>query len=554
MAGSISRIDAVIDGYDLVAELGRYAFPDVVVEGVRLNRGTARVAVSRDPEDGFAEDARKRHREHLFSTTHDAHGPVLELGYPVAGHFVAARNGVHLDMYLGVAQKLLDENHPNLLAAVERLRDLRLLLRREILTDDFFAARAGIAGVVTTAELAETFAGLAARSFPRSGGYRVFFSNSGTEANEAAIKLAQRVRYSKLVRRYGHGLLRELMGQLRIGELPFFAGQGAGEEPVYADYPFFLVACDGAFHGRTLGALNLTHSKKNHQLGFSKLRWVRHVPFDGAPDVLEKLLDPRPLDQVVRGSGGVAAVLDRGLLPAELTALFAIEGFQGEGGYRIADAAFLRGVRETCRRHDILYLADEVQSFGRTGALFVHERLGVAPDIITLAKGAWVGATIAPAELEEHLVPGWHSNTWGGGKVFDNAVAYATLKTLTEHRDPVFLGLTYLENERVKGEYVRQCLAGLAEQFPDTLLDFSGLGGLFGVTVERRDALVALAWRRGLKLLGAGTTTAGRGRLRLVFLADCLTREVDAFIDAFGRVLAEFGGAPGGVDRSSTVE
>ncbi|MBK6939401.1 MAG: aminotransferase class III-fold pyridoxal phosphate-dependent enzyme [Planctomycetes bacterium] len=525
----------VIDGYDLVAEKSRYAFPDVEIAGARLNRGTAKVDVRFDPNDGVATVTRAAHTRVAFKTTHDADAPVIELGYPIAGHYAMARNGVHLDMYLGVAQKLLDENHPRLVAAVDTLVKYRLALRREIMTDDYHAVREGLTGIVTTTMVADELTKLAAQAFPRKGGYRVFLSNSGTEANEAAIKLAQRVRWRRLGRKYGTALMATLMQQLSIGTVAYF---GNSPEPVYEDYPMFLVACEASFHGRTLGALHLTRSKRAHQIGYSKSRWTRHIKFNGAPDSLDAILDPRPLDVIVGQPGGVRASLDAGKVPAELVALFIAEGFQGEGGYVLGNRAFFAGIRATCTRHDILFVADEVQSFARTGQPFVIAHTGIAPDVITLAKGAWTGATIAPAELDDELETGWHSNTWGGGKMFDNAVSYATLTTLANDADPLFLGRGYFENERIKGEYLRQRLAVLAEKHSDVVSDFSGLGCMFGVTVKNRDELIRKAWTQGMKLLGAGSEKDGVGRLRVLFLADVLTKEIDDFIDGMDRVLS----------------
>ncbi len=536
MTAPPTRIRTVIDGYDVLAERERYAFPDVEVGGRRLNRGNAVVRIDGDPDDGFAARARQDHFAHIFTTTHDRAAPVLELGYPISGQFVSCRNGVYMDMYLGVAQKLLDENHPRLLAAVDRLTSLRLALRREIATDDVYAASEGIEGIVTTARLADKVAAMAVGSFPRPGGYRVFLSNSGAEANEAAMKLGQRVRYVRLREKYGFALIERLMAQLSIGTVPYF--DRAGGEPLYADYPLFVAACEGSFHGRTLGALHLTRSKKVHQVGYGKFAWTLHVPFNSAPDAFAQRLDPRPLDQIVAADGGVRGVLDKGLVPAELVALFCVEGFQGEGGYRLADSAFLKGVRDTCTQHDILYVADEVQTFGRTGAAWVHQHHGVQPDVITMAKGAWVGVTIAPAELEQYLESGWHSNTWGGGKVFDNTIAYEMLDTLTSYPDPLFEGRTYLENERIKGEYLRERLAWLAERHPALVAEFSGLGCMYALRVRRRDEVLSRAWRRGLKLLGAG----GAGdvaTIRLLFLADVITHEIDQFIEALDGVFGE---------------
>src|SRR5690606_27603501 len=116
-------------------------------------------------------------------------------------------------------------------------------------------------------------------------------------------------------------------------------------------------------------------------VGYAKARWSLHLPFNGPPDALAARLDPRPLNEIVAADGGVPAVLAAGRVPAELVAAFFVEGFQGEGGYTLGEPEFLRGVRDTCTRHGILYVADEVQTFGRTGALWVHQHHGVVPDV-----------------------------------------------------------------------------------------------------------------------------------------------------------------------------
>ena len=122
--------------------------------------------------------------------------------------------------------------------------------------------------------------------------------------------------------------------------------------------------------------------------------------------------------------------------------------------------------------------------------------------------------------------------------MFDNAVSYATLTTLANDADPLFLGRGYFENERIKGEYLRQRLAVLAEKHSDVVSDFSGLGCMFGVTVKNRDELIRSAWKHGMKLLGAGSEKDGVGRLRILFLADVLTKEVDDFVDGLDRILS----------------
>ena len=525
-----------VDGYDLAAERERYRFDDVTVGGLSLNRGRALIEVAGDMNAPRLVDVKRLHGDAIFPTTVTAESPVIELGYPQAGHYVRCDAGTYFDAYLGVAQKLFDEGHPNYQRMVQTLQKNGLLLRREINTDDFFAARRGADGVRTPQEVARLVNAEAARAFPQAGGFKTFFSNSGTEAIEAGLKIACRVAHARLLERHGPMVEAELMRQLGIPRVTYFEKRDA--EPLYEDYPFFFIGCEMAFHGRTLGALNLTFSKAVHKRGFPSFRRTRHVPFNGKVDDVEALIDGRPLPEILKSEGGVAKVLAGGRIPRELVACFVTEAFQGEGGYRLADQAWLRGVAALLERHQILLMSDEIQSFGRTGRPFLFEHLGVSPDIACLAKVAIVGMTLARAEFARHLPTGWHANTWGGGKVFDNHYAFATLDTYLHYKDPTFLGRTYVENQRIKGEYVRSNFAWLREQHPEFVLDYSGLGGMWGVTVKRREELIALAWRRGLKLLGCGPS-GEESRIRILFLADVLTREVDHFFEAFNRVLSE---------------
>ncbi len=530
------HVRLVVDGYDLAAERERYRFEDVTVGGVSLNRGRATIEVTGDMDAPRLQTEKRVHESAIFPNTVSPDSPVVELGWPQAGHYVRCEAGTYFDGYLAVAQKLFDEHHPSFRRMVEKLLENDLLLRREINTDDFLSARPGAQGIVTPQELARLVASEAARAFPAVAPWRVFFSNSGTEAIEAALKIACRVAHVRLLEKHGAAVEAELMRQLGIAPVTAFAARDP--QPLYADYPFFFFGCEMAFHGRTLGALNLTFSKAVHKRGFPNWRRTRHVTFNGTTEEFERLIDPRPLPEILAADGGVARVLAEGRVPRELAAAFVVEGFQGEGGYRLADVAWLRGVAAICRRHGILLVADEVQTFARSGRAFLFEHLGVEPDVVALAKCAIVGITLARAEYARFLPTGWHANTFGGGKVFDNHYAFTTIDTYLHYADPLFQGRTYAENQRVKGEYVRAQIAWLKEEHQDLVLDFTGLGSMWGITVRRRDELVKLAWRRGLKLLGCGPS-GEESRLRLLFLADVITREIDHFFATFDRMLGE---------------
>lgn len=202
---------------------------------------------------------------------------------------------------------------------------------------------------------------------------KVFFCNSGAEANEGAIKLA---------RRYCHD---------RTG----------GKR-------YELISMKESFHGRTLAAVTATGQEK-FQLGFDPLPGgFKYVPFDDL-DALEE------------------AVTDQ-------TAGILVEPIQGEGGVRIPSPGYLRGVRKICDDHGILMILDEVQvGMGRTGFLFAYEDYGIEPDIMTLAKalgnGFPIGALLATDRVASVFVPGTHASTFGGNPLA-MAAAIATLETM----------------------------------------------------------------------------------------------------------------------------
>lgn len=202
---------------------------------------------------------------------------------------------------------------------------------------------------------------------------RVFFCNSGAEANEAAIKLARH--YSK-----------ERFGPERHS----------------------IITMDNSFHGRTMATLSATGQEKIRK-GFDPfLQGFRFVPFNDLEN-LRSAID-----------GSVCAVM--------------VEPLQGEGGVVLPDPDYLKGVREICRVHDILLVFDEVQvGMGRTGRLFAYQHFGITPDIMTLAKalgnGLPIGAMLAKEELSDAFGPGSHATTFGGTPLI-TAGALAVVKSL----------------------------------------------------------------------------------------------------------------------------
>ncbi|HDQ04870.1 MAG TPA: acetylornithine transaminase [Deltaproteobacteria bacterium] len=204
---------------------------------------------------------------------------------------------------------------------------------------------------------------------------KVFFCNSGAEANEAAIKLARKYTHEKL-----------------------------------GDDKFELITMKDSFHGRTLATITATGQEK-FQFGFTPLlEGFKYVPFNDLL-ALEKSI-----------SGKTCGVM--------------VEPIQGEGGVVIPDGNYLKEVRAICDKHNILLIVDEVQTgIGRTGKLFAYEHAGIEPDIMTLAKalgnGFPVGAMLATDKIAESFTPGNHASTFGGNPLA-MAAAYATVKIMLE--------------------------------------------------------------------------------------------------------------------------
>ncbi len=515
------------------AEARRAGWPDVVIGGERLNRTTATVAIAAPIETPEAEAARRAMNARLFTTTLAKDSPVVELGWPVHGPFVKAPFGTYFDGYLGVAQKVLDEQHPRFLAMLETLRAAGVLLRREIATDDFLTARLG-SGVKTPTDLGALWNDVLEERWPLPEGWRAFFSSSGTEAIEAALKLCYETAYKRFVAKYGMETFKKVQEALGNAVVPFYdRDPSLRDHPVFEDYPFQMVACETSFHGRTLGSLSLTRSKRAHQLGYPRSHGIHHVPFNAKGDPVRALIDVRGISEILAIPGELARVVrEQRRIPKDLFAGFLAEPFQGEGGYVPGDPEFFSAVRRVCDETGGLLVCDEVQSVARTGRLFMTEHLGVRPDVLATAKSMVIGITLAGAHLEKHLHGGWHSNTWGSGRILDTNFAWTVLDTLLHHKDPAFGGASYLENETQKGERLATALDGITKRHPGIVVGHRGLGVMRGIVVRKREALVHAAWLRGLKLLGCGY--AGETAvIRVLFLADTLAREIDEFARVF---------------------
>ena len=354
-----------------------------------------------------------------------------------------------LDFAAGIAVCSTGHAHPRVVAAVKGAADKFL----HISSDYWHEEMAG---------LGERLARLAPFGEPAMS----FLCQSGTEAVEAALKLA----------RYVTGR-------------PRFIG--------------FL----GGFHGRTMGSLAATSSKVTQQRGFfPTMPGMTHVPY------------PNPYRPLFAGEDEGAAVLawirmlfEKNVPPDEVAAIL-VEPIQGEGGYLLPPDGFLAGLRALCDEHGILLVFDEVQSgAGRTGKMFACEHWGVAPDLMCLAKGLGSGLPIGALVARRRLMAQWkrgaHGNTYGGNPLAC-AAANATL-------DLVVDGLA--ANAAEVGAYFQARLQALAGEFA-CIGQVRGRGLMIGMELVEADAartpakalcdaVVTRAFHHGLLLLSCGAST-----------------------------------------------
>jgi 4-aminobutyrate aminotransferase len=351
-----------------------------------------------------------------------------------------------LDFTAGIAVNASGHCHPEVVAAVQ---DQAAKLLHMSGTDFYYRPQI---------DLAERLAKVAPGPSPK----KVFFTNSGAEALEAALKLARwHTRRNRVV-------------------------------------AFF-----GAFHGRTYGAMSLSGSKLVHRRGFSPLvPDIHHVEFPRAkPDGGRCRDGCRVVHEIVE------TIFHRTAPPEEVAAIF-IEPIQGEGGYHPVAACCLSAIRDLCDKHGILLVVDEVQTgMGRTGRMFAVEHYGVEPDIVATAKGIAsgmpLGAIVAKADVMD-WPSGSHASTFGGNPVSCRA-ALATIDLLERE---------YMANAAARGEQLRSGLRRLAERHP-ALANIRGMGLMTAVdlveTVDRmafapklREQVIQSAFTRGLLLLGCG--------------------------------------------------
>ena len=352
-----------------------------------------------------------------------------------------------LDFAAGIAVCATGHAHPAVVAAIREAAGQFLHISSDYWHENMTA-------------LAERIAAVAPMGEPVMS----FFCQSGTEAVEGALKLA-----------------RYVTGRQRI------------------------LAFLGSFHGRTMGSLALTSSKVTQQAGFAPVMpGVTHVPY------------PNSFRPLFIGSDQGRAVLDyirmlfeRNLPAAEIAAIV-VEPIQGEGGYLVPPDGFLAGLRQICDEHGIFLVFDEVQcGVGRSGRMFACEHWGVAPDIMTLAKGLGsgmpIGAVVAKRRIMQQWKKGAHGNTFGGNPLCC-AAANATLDLVRSQ---------YAANAAKVGTHFMARLSGLARNYP-CIADVRGRGLMIGIELVKADgapnrplcdAMLHRAFQNGLLLLSCGVST-----------------------------------------------
>jgi acetylornithine/N-succinyldiaminopimelate aminotransferase len=343
----------------------------------------------------------------LLLSTYDRYPVMLRKG---RGVYVFDDKGrKYLDMLSGIGVNALGYAHPAITKTI--VRQSKLLVHTSNLFYHEFQGR------------------LAAALTKISGLDRAFFTNSGTEAWEAALKVA---------RAYARANCPE------------------GKEPKWR-----ILALEHAFHGRTFGALATTHKEKYRAPFAPVVPGVEFVKFDDVADL------ERKFDDTVCAIG--------------------FEFVQGEGGIRPVSKAFAQAAHDLARKHEALLIADEIQSgLGRTGRWFAYQHFGIQPDLVTVAKplagGLPLGALLASERVSGCMHPGMHGTTFGGGPLAC-AVALELLRTIEKQK--------LLKHIEKTGTYFIDQLKQLQRSHP-AITVVRGQGLMIGVELESADLAKAV--------------------------------------------------------------
>ena len=360
----------------------------------------------------------------------------------------------YLDFLGGIAVNVLGHCHPKVVVAIQKQA------QRLLHVSNFYHIEPQI-------KLARL---LVINSFAD----KVFFCNSGAEANEAAIKLARK--YAK---------------------------------EHYDQNRFEIITALNSFHGRTLAALTATGQEK-FQKGFEPLvAGFRYVPFNDI-DALQAAINQN-------------------------TCAVMLEPIQGEGGINIPSDDYLKNVRELCDRHGLLLILDEVQTgMGRTGKLFAYEHYGITPDIMTLAKGLGggvpIGAMLATELVSSAFQPKTHASTFGGNPLVC-AAAIATIETILED------GFILDQCNRM-AKYFMEKLNQLKEDFSEQIMEIRGKGLLIAMELPRDGLpIVNACLERGILIGSAGGGNVLRFTPPLTVERKDIDQLIDVLEEIMGKTL-----------------
>src|SRR5438309_4355188 len=374
--------------------------------------------VKEQPADDSQEEWLARERAHLSQVLY-RYTPIV-IDHAKGSYLYTVDGRRYLDFASGIAVTNLGHGHPEVIRAakdqLDRLVHISVVAHHE-----------------PAIQLAERIADLAPGKLDK-----VFFANSGAEAVEGAVKLAR-----------------------------------------YVTRRPAIIAFQGAFHGRTYGALSLTASKSYYRERYEPfLPSIYHVPYPYAYRNPSGPGDEATLKYVF---DFIDEMLDTRVPPRNVAA-FIVEPVLGEGGYVVPPADFMPRLRKLCDRHDILLIADEVQSgYGRTGKMFACEHTGVVPDIMTLAKSIASGlpliAVVASSRLMDQWEPAAHGSTFGGNPVAC-AAGIATLDVIEQEH--------ILANAVTRGAELMRRLLELKARTA-SIGDVRGLGLMVGVELVKKD-------------------------------------------------------------------
>jgi acetylornithine aminotransferase len=354
-----------------------------------------------------------------------------------------AEGKIYLDFLGGIATNILGHAHPSIISAVSK--QVRTLNH----VSNFYSHPNAVL-------LAEKLA-----SLTKTKNAKVFYCQSGAEANEAAIKLSRKTGRSH------------------------------------------IVAAQGSFHGRTMGALSLTGQPSKREPFLPLLKNVKHVPF-GDIDAMRRSISKK-------------------------TAMVIIEPIMGEAGVIVPPTDYLQGLRELCNKYGALLVIDAVQTgMGRTGDWFGYEYSGITPDVITVAKGLGgglpLGAMIAIGNSADLFKPGEHGSTFGGNPI-TTASALAVIKTIENQN--------ILKKVRKQGQTLIQELALIPG-----VSQVRGAGLLIGIELEIANANEVT---RKLAEAGVLVNAANSSTIRIAPALIVSDSQIKKFINTFREVLTSGG-------------